>query len=107
MLLAEWVMTAAEQSTDTFISGDENASSARVSRPTSSQEATRTQEQLRRAQAAAQQYRCEPASERRRLGVAGIGNSVGGQMPRGSQPTGLNLVNGGGPQTLQPPGLFN
>ena len=59
------------------------------------------------AQAAAQQYRGEPASERRRLGVAGRGNSVESQMPRGSQPMGLNSVNGGGPQPLQPPGLSN
>ena len=80
---------------------------ARVSRPTSSQEATRAQVQLRRAQATAQQYRGEPASERRRLGVAGLGNSVAGHMPRWSKPTRLNLVNGGGPQPLQPPGLFN
>ena len=68
--LADWVRIAAEERPDAFITGDENASSARVTRPTSRQEATRAQEQLRRVHAAAQQHRGEPASERKRLDVA-------------------------------------
>ena len=101
--LADWVWIAAEESTDAFITGDENASSARVTRPTSRQEATRAQEQLRRVQATAQQHRGEPASERKRLDVAGRGGTIGGQMPRGSQPTSWNLVSGGGQPVTPPP----
>ena len=76
--LAEWVRTA-EENTGVFITGDENASSARVARSTSSQEAVRAQELLRRAQAAAQQYRGEPAPKRMRLVVAGLGDAIGGR----------------------------
>ena len=75
--LAEWVRTAAEEHTGVFITGDENASSARVVRSTSIQEAVRAQELLRRAQAATQQYRGEPAPKRRRLVVAVLGDAIG------------------------------
>ena len=101
--LADWVRIAAEESSDAFITGDENASSARVTRPTSRQEATRAQEQLRRVQAVAQQHRGKPAPERRRLDRAGRGGAVRGQMPRGSRRTSWNLVSGGGPPVTQQP----